>query len=240
MKAMIFAAGLGTRLRPYTERLPKALVEIAGVPMLEHVIQQLKSFGIRDFTVNVHHFSEQIIHYLDTHPRKDITIHISDESDKLLDTGGGLKKAATLLSGNNPILLHNVDVLSKIPIQSMLIEHATSGALVTLAVSKRDSSRKLLFGNDGRMVGWKNTKTGETRGNLTKIKDITEFAFSGIHIIEPMLLKLLPSADVFSIIDLYISHCSKYPIRAFEHDPDDFLDIGKPDQLVKADKFLRQ
>ncbi|MBN2601393.1 MAG: nucleotidyltransferase family protein, partial [Candidatus Marinimicrobia bacterium] len=136
--------------------------------------------------------------------------------------------------------IHNVDVLSIIPIQSMLVEHATSGALATLAVSKRDTSRKLLFGDNGQMVGWKNEETGEIRGKVSKIKHYHDLAFSGIHIIDPVLLKMFPSADVFSIVDLYLTHCAKYPIHAFEHDPTDFLDIGKPEQLAKAEKFLNK
>ena len=240
MKAMILAAGLGTRLKPYTDNCPKALVEVGGRPVLDHVIRRLKSFGFLEFVINVHHLGDQIIEYLDTYPHRDLKIHISDEREQLLNTGGGLKKAASLLSGKDPILIHNVDVLSTIPIQSMLVEHATSGALATLAVSKRESSRKLLFSTEGKMTGWKNNETGEVRGNLKKAHDYQEYAFSGIHIIDPLLLNMLPDTDVFSIIDLYLSLCSKYPFRSFEHDPGDFLDIGKPDQLIKAEKFLAQ
>lgn len=237
---MIFAAGLGTRLKPFTDNCPKALVEIGGKPMLDHVIRRLKSFGFREIVINVHHLGEQIIEYLDTHPHKDLKIHISDEREQLLNTGGGLKKAAPLLATKDPILMHNVDVLSTIPILSMLVEHATSGALATLAVSKRETSRKLLFGDNGQMVGWKNEETGEIRGKVSKSKTVQDFAFSGIHIIDPILLKMFPSADVFSIVDLYLTYCAKYPIHAFEHDPSDFLDIGKPEQLAKAEKFLNR
>ena len=240
MKAMILAAGLGTRLKPFTDNCPKALVEIGGKPILDHVIRRLKSFGFREFVINVHHLGGQIIEYLDTHPHKDLKIHISDEREKLLNTGGALKKAAPLLISKDPITMHNVDVLSTIPIQSMLVEHATSGALATLAVSKRDTARKLLFGDNGQMVGWKNEETGETRGKVSKVKHYRDLAFSGIHIIDPVLLKMFPAADVFSIVDLYLTHCAKYPIHAFEHDPSDFLDIGKPEQLAKAEKFLKR
>jgi len=240
MKAMIFAAGLGSRLKPFTDSCPKALVEVGGKPMLDHVIRRLKSFGFREFVINIHHRGEQIIEYLESHPYKDLKISISDEQEKLLNTGGGLKKAAPMLISKDPIIIHNVDVLSMIPIQSMLVEHATSGALATLAVSKRDTSRKLLFGDNGQMVGWKNEETGEIRGKVSKVKHYRDLAFSGIHIIDPVLLKMFPSADVFSIVDLYLTHCSKYPIHSFEHDPVDFLDIGKPDQLAKAEKFLRR
>jgi len=240
MKAMIFAAGLGTRLKPFTDNCPKALVEVGGKPMLEHVLQRLKSSGFREIIINVHHLGDQIINYLDTYSQKDLKIHISDEREHLLNTGGGLKKAAPFLISKEPILLHNVDVLSTIPLQSMLIEHASSGALATLAVSKRDTSRKLLFANNGLMIGWKNEDTGEIRGKVSKSKTHQDLAFSGIHIIDPVLLKLFPSANVFSIIDLYLTHCSKYPIHAFEHDPSDFMDIGKPEQLKKAEKFLKR
>lgn len=240
MKAMIFAAGLGTRLKPYTDNRPKALVEINGEPMLSHVINRIKSFGFREIVINVHHFGDQIIEHLETHHYKDVKIHISDERERLLDTGGALKKAAPLLTGKNPILLHNVDVLSTIPIQSMLIEHITTGALATLAVSRRESPRKLVFDSKNQMQGWRNLETGEVRGKVPKSKNTRELAFSGLHIIDPVLLQMLPTARVFSIIDLYLTHCAKYPIHAFEHDASDFLDIGKPEQLAKAEKFLSQ
>ncbi len=239
MKAMIFAAGLGTRLKPLTDDRPKALIEIAGKPLLEYVISRLISFGFREITINVHHFADQILDFLKKRQFKEVRFYISDEHDQLRDTGGGLKRAAKFLSGEEPVLLHNVDVLSKINIRSMLIEHATAGILATLAVSRRDSNRKLLFNSENQLVGWRNEVTGEVRGKLKKGQSYRDFAFSGVHIIDPIIYKMMPAKDVFSIIDLYLDLCKKYPIKAFEHDPQKFLDIGKPEQLAKAENFLR-
>lgn len=238
MKAMIFAAGLGTRLKPLTDSRPKALIEVGGKPLLDHIIRRLQSLGFQEIVINVHHFGDQIINYLNNHSYQGLKLLISDERDKLLDTGGGLKKAAPLLAGKSPILLHNVDVLSTIPIRSMLNEHKESGALATLAVSKRNTARKLIFDDKNNLAGWKNVTTGEIRGNIPKSG--RELAFSGIHIIDPGLLQLFPSADVFSIIDLYLEICQKHPVHAFEHDQADFLDVGKPEQLTQAKKFLQR
>jgi len=240
MKAMILAAGRGTRLQPLTQDRPKALVEISGIALLEHVIHRLKSFGFHDIVINVHHFPDQIIKFLESKKKFGINIKISDERQKLLDTGGGLKKAAGLLRSREPILIHNVDVLSHIPLQSLIIEHLTSGVLATLAVSQRESSRRLIFNQDNQLIGWQNTITGEIKGETSGKKAIKKLAFSGIQVISPKIFQLLPDKEVFSLIDLYLNLCQHYPIRAYEHEARQFLDVGQPEKITKAEKFLRK
>jgi len=238
MKAMILAAGLGTRLQPLTNDRPKALVEINRVSLLEHIIRRLKSFSFREIVINVHHFPDQIIKFLESKSNFGIDIKISDERQKLLDTGGGLKKAARLLQNREPILVHNVDVLSHIPLQSLIVEHYTSGALATLTVSRRESNRYLIFNQDNQLIGWQNMKTGEIRGKTSDKKPVKQLAFSGIQVISPKIFQLLPDDEVFSLIDLYLNLCQHHPIRAYEHEAGQFLDIGKPEQLAKAEEFL--
>jgi MurNAc alpha-1-phosphate uridylyltransferase len=240
MKVMILAAGLGTRLQLLTQDRPKALVEINGITLLEHLIRRLKSFGFRDIIINVHHFPDQIIKFLKSKKNFGIDIKISDERQKLLDTGGGLKKAAGLLQSREPILVHNVDVLSHIPLQSLIIEHLTSGSLATLAVSQRESSRCLIFNQDNQLIGWQNTITGEIKGETSGKKATKKLAFSGIQVISPKIFKLLPDKEVFSLIDLYLNLCPHYKIQAHEHEAGQFLDVGQPEQLAKAEKFLFQ
>jgi MurNAc alpha-1-phosphate uridylyltransferase len=238
MKAMILAAGRGTRLQPLTSDRPKALIEISGIALLEHIIRRLKSFGFHDIVINVHHFPDQIIKFLESKKNFGINIKISDERQKLLDTGGGLKKAAGLLQSREPILIHNVDVLSHIPLQSLIVEHLTSGALATLAVSQRESRRFLIFDQDNQLIGWQNTITGEIKGKTSGEKATKKLAFSGISIISQKILRMLPAEEVFPLIDLYLNLCQHYPIRAYEHEAAQFLDVGKPEQLAKAEKFL--
>ena len=240
MKAMIFAAGLGTRLKPLTNDLPKALIEVNGKTLLEYVITRLELFGFTDIVINIHHLTDKIIDFLKHNENFGLNIRISDERNKLLETGGGLKKAIPLLAGNEPILLHNVDVLSTIDLSAMMMAHRSSGSLATLAVSQRDTSRYLLFNSENRMAGWKNTKTGEIRGPVRDSENYETLAFSGIHVIDPAIFKLMPDKDVFSIIDLYLQICGKYSIQAFRHNPSQFLDIGKPEQLAKTKNFLEQ
>ena len=237
---MILAAGLGTRLQPLTNDRPKALVEINGVSLLEHIIRRLKSFGFREIVINIHHFPDQIIKFLESKSNFGIDIKISDERQKPLDTGGGLKKAAGLLQSPEPILVHNVDVLSQIPLQSLIVEHHISGALATLTVSQRESNRYLIFNQDNQLIGWQNIKTGEIRGKISGKKPVKQLAFSGIQVISPKILQLLPDKEVFSLIDLYLNLCQHYNIRAYEHEAQQFLDVGKPEQLAKAEKFLRK
>lgn len=215
MKAMIFAAGLGTRLRPLTDHTPKALVSVAGKPMLERVILRLKEAGFNDITVNIHHFGEQIIEFLRANNDFGITIHLSDERDMLLDTGGGIKKARPFLDGNEPFLVHNADILSDINLAELYRHHRESNAETTLLVSQRQTSRYLLLDDANRLHGWINKSTGETKpeGFSFQERQYKEMAFGGIHVIS------LPFSAIWkadngkgsSPLFLFIYPCAKQP-----------------------------
>lgn len=239
MQAMIFAAGLGTRLKPLTDSMPKALVPVCGKPLLAHTIERLKGAGADEIVVNVHHFSDQIVDYLATHDF-DISIKISDESEQLLDTGGGLRKALPLFSQQDqPVLIHNVDILSNIPLTQFYSSHQQNDA--TLLVSERQTSRYLLFDDKDRLVGWTNINTGEVKSpykdlNVEKCK---RYAFSGIHCFVPRLGKLMVDfPDKFSIIDFYLSVCDKVTIKCHFQKDLRLLDVGKLDSLEQAERFL--
>lgn len=239
MKALLFAAGLGTRLKEHTQTKPKALVEVAGKPLLQHAVDYLKSYGITDMTINVFHFAEQITEYIHQNNSFGIDIHISDERGELLDTGGGLKKAAAFLNGSEPILIYNVDVISNLNLNDLLRYHLTENALATLAVRHRQTSRYLMFDSSRQLTGWKNFDNGETKISRPETFDQSEpLAFCGIHIIKPELLSLITEEGKFPIIDLYLRLAKNYPIKAFVDSSDLWMDLGKPEQLEAAEKFL--
>lgn len=239
MQAMIFAAGLGTRLKPLTDRMPKALVPVCGKPLLAHTIARLKDAGADEIAVNVHHFSEQIVDYLAAHDFG-IDIRISDESDRLLDTGGGLRKALQLFSRQDlPVLIHNVDILSNIPLADFYASHQKDDA--TLLVSERQTSRYLLFDDNDRLVGWTNIATGEVKSPYKDldVASCRRYAFSGIHCFSPRLgeqMKGFP--DKFSIIDFYLAVCDKSIIKGYVQKDLKLLDVGKLDSLERADEFV--
>ncbi len=237
---MIYAAGIGSRLKPLTDYKPKALIEVGGISMLEHVLMKLKSFSITDFVINVHHFSNQIIDYFETKNYYGLNIQISDETTELLNTGGGLKKAANFFKTGDDILLYNVDILSNININKLYEYHKARRAIATLAVRNRTTDRKLLFDNQYKLVGWKNSKTHEFIQTTTDNERTMEFAFSGIHIVDYKLLSLLPYQKIFSIIDAYLALAANYNIIAYPHDFDNWLDIGKPENLSLANKMYEK
>jgi len=240
MKAMIFAAGLGTRLKPLTDTLPKALIPIAGKPLLEHVVLKLKAAGFNEIIVNVHHFPDQVIDFLRSKNNFDIRIEVSDERDLLLDTGGAIRKAAWFFDDGKPFLVHNVDILSNLDLKSLYDEHSASRSMATLVVSQRDTFRYLLFNEDYRLSGWINEKTGETKPVL--FSDITCFhklAFAGIQMLSPDIFRLMENLKPkFPIMDFYLSNVRQQMIKGFV--PPDFhmLDVGKLDVLDKAEQFV--
>ncbi len=242
MKAMIFAAGLGTRLKPLTDSIPKALVPIAGKPLLQHTIEKLKNSGFDEIIINVHHFPDQIIDFLKTNNNFGIRIEVSDEHDLLLDTGGGLKKAEWFFDDNKPFLVHNVDILSNTDIKILYNEHLRSGAIGTLTVSKRETLRYFLFDDDLRLCGWKNEKTGEFKPNTLKKPDLyNKLAFSGIQILSPNIFKLMENLDeVFSITNFYIDNCRDNYFRAFIPENYRMIDVGKISSLDEAESFLEK
>lgn len=241
MKAMIFAAGLGTRLKPLTDTTPKALLPIGGKPMLEHVIQKLKDAGFHQIVINIHHHGQQILDFLEANNNFGIRINISDERDYLLDTGGGIKKAARFLQGNEPFLIHNVDILSNVDLRHLYNKHLETNPLATLLVSKRNTSRYLLFNKENKLCGWRNHDTGEVKSYYPDFdpKQYNEYAFSGVHVVSPQIFEWMEEwTGKFSIINFYLSICAKTNIHAYEMENLRLLDIGKPDTLEKAKKWI--
>lgn len=230
MKAMIFAAGLGTRLLPLTKNKPKALVEVNGKPLLQILLEKLIDSGIREVIINVHHCPGQIIDFLDRNNQSGIRIAVSDETGQLLDTGGGLKKASWFFDDGNPFLVHNVDVISDLDFNEMLRYHLAARALATVAVRSRTTSRYLLFDEDMRLGGWENVKTGE-KILTEKHNKLTRFAFSGIHIIDPAFLSLISETGKFSIVDTYLRLSESEIIKGYVHDQTAWCDVGKPHDL---------
>jgi NDP-sugar pyrophosphorylase family protein len=240
MKAMLFAAGLGTRLKPLTNNKPKALVEIGGITLLERCIKQLKKNGIRELVVNVHHFADQIKVFLEQHNNFGLAVSVSDESEQLLDTGGGILKAKELLAGDEPILLINVDVLTNLNFTELLAYHLQNKALATLVVRQRPTSRYLLF-NKQTLVGWKNKQSGELKVSRPgAIAEADEFAFSGIHIIQPELLDKITETGKFPIIDLYLRLAKSFKICAFIDRQSVWMDLGKVNELAQAEELVKK
>ncbi|MBR1835274.1 MAG: nucleotidyltransferase family protein [Bacteroidales bacterium] len=237
MQAFIPAAGLGTRLLPLTEHRPKALVEVEGVPLLKIAINSLSRIGVSKIVINVHHFSDMIVNYL-TQQSWPTEILISDETDLLLDTGGGLKKAEPLFNPTEPILIHNVDVLSGMDLPSMVQLHRNNGNLVTLAVSDRETSRYLLFDSKQQLIGWYNRRTGEAKWVDVPTPTFTPLAFSGIAILEPQVLSLLPPCNKpYPIIPCYLRIAQKHRIGYFLHQLDEWMDVGTPQRLSQAQSW---
>ena len=242
MKAMIFAAGLGTRLKPLTDHMPKALVPVAGKPMLEHVILKLKNAGFNEIVINVHHFANQIIDFLKEKDNFGITVHISDETDCLLDTGGGIQKAASFFTDGEPFLVHNVDILSNTDLKGFYEYHLSSGNDATLLVSPRKTTRYLLFDNKNQLCGWVNKETMQTKpeGFVYRPEEQKEYAFSGIHIISPTLFNYMGDEwrGKFSIMDFYLQNCTKVQLGGYINEDLQLIDIGKPDTLKQAEEFI--
>lgn len=240
MKAMVLAAGLGTRLRPLTDTLPKALVPVGGKPMLAHVIERLKSFGFTEVVINVHHFADQIIQFVQQQQNFGLTIQISHERDLLLDTGGGLKYAARFFDDGRPFLVHNVDTLTDLDLQDFYQTHLRSHALATLAVKNRQGTRFLLFDQQGILCGWKSATTGAVKiARATPEAELTPLAFSGIHVINPEIFAFMPEEPVFSMTPFYLDLAPVHEIRAFRHDHSVWMDLGKQDALANTEEFLR-
>ena len=240
MKALIFAAGLGTRLKPITDNLPKALVPIAGKPLLEHVILKLKTSGFDEILINVHHFPDQIIDFIKRNNNFDIRIEISDERELLLDTGGGIKKAAAFFDDNQPFLVHNVDILSTVNLNELYHQHHRSNPLATLVVSRRDTFRYLLFDDDLRLRGWINEKTGETKPVGFKHPErYAKFAFSGIQVLSPQVFKLMETyPEKFPIMDFYLENAKQNSILSYVPADYKMIDVGKLNVLKEAEKFV--
>ena len=253
MKAMIFAAGLGTRLKPLTDTLPKALVPLAGKTLLQWQIEKLKTAGITDIVINVHHFSDMIINYLHDNDNFGCRIAVSDERDMLLETGGGLRKAEALLrsgvqefrSSGEGILVCNVDILSNIDIPTLLNAY-NPDEMGVVVVSERDTQRYLLFDEENRLCGWTNIATGEVRGEEAIRRGgeqvMKKLAFSGMQVLNPRIFDCMnkvveQKGDKFSLIDLYLSIAEKEILRAYIPENYRMMDVGKIAQLSEAEAF---
>ncbi|MGQ1943763.1 nucleotidyltransferase family protein [Ornithobacterium rhinotracheale] len=235
MTAMIFAAGLGTRLRPFTLTAPKALFPINGKPLLQRNIEYAQSFGIQRFVINVHHFSDQILNFLKQHDNFGAEILISDETDELLETGGGLLKAKNLL-GNQDFLILNSDILTDINLTQLIDFHKKNNALASLAVSDRESTRKLLFDTQNRLCGWRDLRNNQeiiTRENHSK-----SLAFSGVHMLSPLFFEKNTFSGKFSIMKSYLDLMTDENILGFAHNAK-VLDIGKPEATTLAEKYFK-
>lgn len=240
MKALIFAAGLGTRMKEHTSDKPKAMVKLAGKPLLQHAIEKLIAHQITDITINVHHFADQVISFLKNHPFPGANIHISDEREELLDTGGGLKKAVAFLAGDEPILIYNVDVISNLDLNLLENYHSISGSLATLVVRQRETSRYLMFDHHLQLTGWKNLSSGETKIiRETNFSASIPLAFSGIQIVQPEIFRLITEEGKFQIVDLYLRLAQTEQIHGFVDTSSIWMDLGKPDQLEIAELLFR-
>jgi NDP-sugar pyrophosphorylase family protein len=236
MKSMIFAAGLGSRLGDITNDMPKALVNVHGKPMIAHVINFLKDFGVNEIIVNVHHFGKQVIDYVTQNDSFGISISFSDETENLLDTGGGLINAAHFFNSNEPFFVHNVDILSRIDIGDMLEYHKKNANLATLAVKNRDTSRYFLVNNKQKVCGWLNTKTSEIK-LVTEENNLQKVAFSGVQIVNPEIFKYCSLSGKFSLTDLYLILAKNHSVGVYNREYD-WFDLGSPESISKAEKLF--
>ncbi len=243
MRAMILAAGLGSRLKPWTDHHPKALAIVNGKSLLQRNIKYLRSFGITSIVVNVHHFAEQVLDALEKNDGFGCDYIISDEREEVLETGGGLVKAQPYLVGNAPFVLMNVDILTDLNLGAMLQNHLEHAPLATLATRNRETSRYLLFDDEDRLCGWKNIKTGEEKPALQNGAEEPAIvkhpkAFSGIHIIDPKIFSLVKQEGKFSMIDVYLDLMADHTIRSFDHTGSRFIDVGKPESVLAAEQMF--
>lgn len=237
MKALIFAAGKGTRLKPFTDHHPKALAKVNGVPLLERNIKYLQSYGINDFVINIHHFGDQIAEFLKKNNNFNAKIQISDESEELLETGGGLVFARKFLDNQDDFLIMNADILTDLNISNFVKYHKEQNDFATLAVSDRQSSRKLLFSNDMILRGWLNVQTGEQR--LAEFnKGFKALAFSGVHCINPKIFDKIRRTGKFSIMEEYLDLMLTESIHGFVHDAH-LVDVGKPESVLEAEQYFK-
>lgn len=235
MKAMILAAGLGTRLKPFTDSHPKALAIVNGQTILQRNIQYLASFGIKEVIINVHHFADEIIDAVKENNGFGSNVTFSDETNEVLETGGGIKKAGWLFEKEKAsFVVMNVDVLTDMNLNQMILQHEKTNALATLAVTSRETSRYFLFDEKNHLCGWENTKTGEKKISR-KSKNYFQKAFSGIHVISPNIFPLIKMEGKFSMVDVYLELAKSHVIAAFDHSDSKFIDVGKPESILKAE-----
>ena len=234
---MIFSAGLGTRFKPWTDTHPKALAIVNGKYLLQRNIEYLRQYGITDVVVNVHHFPEQIIEAIKVNKGWDSNVVISDESDEVLETGGGLMKARHLLESDKIFISVNVDILTNLDLNKLMAFHQQHKPLVTFGVTNRKSSRVLLFDNDNRLCGWKNLQTGQEKISIDK-PNLVEKAYSCVVIYQPEIFSLIKQTGKFSIMDTYLDLAAEHVILGYDHSGDDLVDVGKPESVALAEKLF--
>lgn len=237
-KALLFAAGLGTRLKPFTNHHPKALALVNNKTLLQRNIEYLQQYGITNVIVNVHHFSNQIINIIKENKGWGSNVSISDETDEVLETGGGLKKASWFFEDVTDFVVMNVDILTNFPLNEMMNEHKQINALATLAVTNRTTSRYLLFDENNRLCGWRNKITGEEKISISS-NNLLEKAFSGIHIIKKEMLKKIKQQGKFSMIDVYLSLAAENKIKCYDHSSFSLIDVGKVESILIAEKMFK-
>lgn len=240
MKAIIFAAGLGTRLGSLTSSRPKAMVELNGKPLLWHSIEKLKTCGISEIVVNVHHFADVIISYVKGNDFG-LPINISDESEMLLDTGGGMLNARKWLDGDEPFVAYNVDIALSLNLSEVIAYHKKVNPLATLVVRQRNTSRYFLFDNDMRLTGWRNISTGEEKLSRCEFsKDLHQWAFSGIQVVSPKIFDMITETGKFSVTPMYLRLASNCNIIGYPDKSDFWMDLGTPDRISEAETKMQQ
>lgn len=239
MKAMILAAGIGSRLRPMTDHTPKALVKINGIPLIEIVIRRLMASGYNEMIINLHHLGGQIKDFVVQQNYFGQHIEFSDESDKLLDTGGGLQKASWFFNDGQPFLVHNVDIITDLDLDALRLAHMKNKALATLAVRHRDTSRYFLFDQEQRLKGWTNHKTGETKPMGAALQNTEEIAFSGVQIVEPEIFQFMKIEGAYSLTHLYLDLCNTHVIKGYVHNNGYWNDVGKHEELSAAEAWFK-
>lgn len=243
MKAMIFAAGLGTRFKPWTDHHPKALALVNGKSLLQRNIEYLQQYSIRDVVVNVHHFADQIIDAVEKNHGWGSNVLISDERDEVLETGGGLLKARPLLEGTEPFVTINVDILTNLNLNKLLAFHQQHKPLISFAVTNRKTARNFLFDEENRLSGWRNNVTGEEKGPhllsaTTKAKHLVEKAYSCVVVFEPVVFSLIRQTGKFSLTETYLDLATDHDILGYDHSGDVLVDVGKLDSVAVAESFF--
>ena len=241
MQALLLCAGLGTRMQDLTKEKPKALVFVNGKPLIAWNLEKLKKAGFTKVIINVHHFAQQIKDYLAEQDDFGLEIHISDETKSLLNTGGAVKKALPLIDSDKPLLIHNVDIISDIDLAKMMEEHMANRHFATLAVRTRKTTRYLMFEEETKhLTGWTNIVSNEVKLSRITTLMVANYGFSGIHSISSSLQEFFPEQDSFSIIDVYLDAAKTKNLVAYPHEEDIWLDVGKPENVERAEKALKK
>lgn len=237
MKAMIFAAGLGTRFKPWTDKHPKALALVNGKSLLQRNVEYLQQYNITEVVVNVHHFSDQVIDAVKKNNGWGSHISISDETGEVLETGGGLLKAKNLLQNDEPFITLNADFLTNLNINNLLAFHKNKQALISFGITNRKTSRNFLFDENDRLCGWRNNATGQEKIAVPK-NNLKEMAYSCVVVFNPQIFELIPQRGKFSLVDTYLSLAVHHPIYGFDHSGDKLVDVGKPESVAVAEQLF--